>query len=85
MNIRLIILTIVFLILGWIVSTGKDKHQIVRLIDVFIYGPVLLYIAFIYKGEGEIWIPYFLILLGATTISYNLRNYLNYNNIGIPP
>ena len=77
MNIRFITLTIVFLILGWIVSTGQDNTQIIRLIDVFIYGTVLLYIAFIYKGEGETWIPYLLILLGATTISYNLRNYLN--------
>jgi predicted acyltransferase len=42
----LIILSILFAILGWGLSNGNSKTQYVRLIDVFIYGPYLTYLAF---------------------------------------
>jgi hypothetical protein len=64
-------------LIGWFSSKGEDKHQIVRLIDVFIYGPLLIYIAVNYKTLKAEWVPYFLILLGGATIGYNLRNYLH--------
>ena len=76
MNSLFIALILIFFAIGWTSATGV-KHQIVRLGDVFIYGPALIWIAFVYNGQGEAWVPYFLLFLGVTTISYNLRNYLH--------
>lgn len=73
----MILLTIVFFGIGWFFATGSSKTQWVRLVDVFIYGPYLIYLSqqsedyVISKGENI-----FLLCLGATTITYNLRNYL---------
>jgi len=74
-----ILLVIIALIAGWVVSTGKDKHQLVRLLDIFFYGPALLYLAWRTPSKP---ISYFLIMLGAPTITYNLRNYLQYERYG---
>ncbi len=67
-----VILIIVFAMYGWWMARGV-KTQWVRLLDVFVYGPFLLYLAF----KSEIWYEQlFLLFLGATTITYNTRNYL---------
>jgi len=42
----LIVLSIVFAIIGWFLANGKSKTHYVRLIDIFIYGPYLTYLAF---------------------------------------
>ena len=72
----LIILSIVFAILGWYLSNGDSKTQYVRLVDVFIYGPYLTYLAFQNEYVFNIVEKIFLVFLGITTITYNGRNYL---------
>ena len=42
----LITLSIIFALLGWFLANGNSKTQYVRLLDVFIYGPYLTYLAF---------------------------------------
>jgi hypothetical protein len=66
------VLILLFLAVGWISATGV-KSQLVRLFDVLFYGPLLIWIA---QKQNEKWVRIFLYFLGATTISYNLRNYL---------
>lgn len=89
-----LILIIVFAMYGWWMARGV-KTQWVRLVDVFVYGPGLIYLAL----KSEIWDSgsasgtfgslggtaretsvsleqLFLLFLGATTITYNARNYL---------
>lgn len=63
---------LLFGLLGWYSTTGI-KTQIVRLVDVFFYGPILIYIGMRTK---ENWEKIILYLLGASTITYNLRNYI---------
>ena len=73
----MIVLTIVFLGMGWFLATGSGKAQWVRLVDILLYGPYLIYLSqqseeYIISNREKI----FLLFLGATTITYNLRNYL---------
>jgi hypothetical protein len=69
---------VVFFLVGWALASGGGKAQWVRLVDVFLYGPYLVYLSAQVGGyvfsEGE---KVFLLFLGATTISYNARNYLS--------
>jgi hypothetical protein len=51
------------------------KPQIVRLYDVFVYGPLLLLLA-TRKRKLADWEKLALLALGAGTVVYNLRNYL---------
>lgn len=69
-------LLIFFAIIGWVLSTGTNKTQGVRLVDIFIYGPYLAYLAFQEEYVFSTTEKVFLLFLGATTISYNARNYL---------
>jgi hypothetical protein len=68
---------VVFFLVGWVLASGSGKAQWIRLVDVFLYGPYLVYLSARVGGyvfsEGE---KIFLLFLGATTVSYNLRNYL---------
>lgn len=61
------------LFIGWYMTEGH-KTQWVRLIDVFIYGPFLIMVAMTIE---VVWVRIILLVMGATTISYNLRNYLS--------
>ena len=70
------LLIIVFFIIGWILATGTSKTQYVRLIDVLLYGPYLMYLAYQREYTFGTIDELFLLFLGTTTISYNLRNYL---------
>jgi len=72
----LILLSIVFAILGWCLSNGNSKTQYIRLIDIFVYGPYLTYLAFQTEYVFNIIEKIFLVFLGITTITYNGRNYL---------
>jgi hypothetical protein len=86
MNPTYIAILIIFtaLILGFITTTGI-KSQWIRLVDIFIIGPLMIYLGFnaihqqednSLQNENLIWLYYVLIFFGATTITYNLRNYL---------
>jgi hypothetical protein len=72
----LIVLSIVFSIIGWIMSNGQSKTQYVRLFDIFIYGPYLTYLAFQKEYIFSIFEKIFILFLGITTITYNGKNYL---------
>ena len=64
------------LVLGFI-STSGIKSQWIRLVDVFIIGPLMIYLgnkAYILTNNVLYLI---LIFFGATTITYNLKNYLH--------
>ena len=74
----LIILSVVFSIIGWFMSNGQSKTQYVRLVDIFIYGPYLTYLAFQKEYIFSIFEKIFILFLGITTITYNGKNYLNY-------
>lgn len=77
---RFLILLIFFLaalVVGW-ASTSGSKSQWVRLLDIFAYGPFLVYIASDPEITRHLPIQILLVLLGGTTITYNLRNYLKY-------
>lgn len=71
-------LTIIFFIIGWLLATGLGKGQWVRLIDIFLYGPFLIYLStkdtYTFSSNEKL----FLLFFGATTISYNLRNFLGW-------
>lgn len=71
-----IVFVILFFILGWI-SSSDEKSQFIRLVDIFIYGPFLIYLSSIYKTKNN-YIETILLFMGVTTISYNLKNYLFY-------
>lgn len=60
------------LILGWLVTTGV-KTQWVRLLDIILLGPFLIWLAF--KVRKPKIVKLLLAFFGSTTISYNLRNY----------
>lgn len=78
------------LIMGYITTTGT-KSQIIRLVDIFIIGPLMIYLGYIgYLTPESIFMHsnisiinisiikllYLgLIFFGGTTITYNARNY----------
>jgi len=72
----LILFSILFSILGWIMANGSSKTQYVRLVDIFIYGPYLTYLSFQTNYTFTIVEKIFLLFLGVTTITYNGNNYL---------
>jgi len=67
-----IIVIIISLVIGYFTSTGV-KSQWIRLIDIFVYGPFLIWVS---TQIIPIWAKIALIFMGATTMSYNLRNYI---------
>ncbi len=67
---------IAFSVVGWALATGTGKAQWVRLVDVLLYGPYLLYLSFQSNYVFSTPEKLFLAFLGATTVTYNLRNYL---------
>lgn len=68
-----ILLSILFFIIGWISTNGK-KSQYVRLLDIFIYGPILIYVSTVINN---FYLKIIILFMGITTISYNLRNYIH--------
>ena len=57
------------------ISTSGTKTQTIRLLDVFLIGPLMIYF-----GHNSRVVSIFSILLtffGATTITYNLKNYMH--------
>lgn len=74
-------LSVISAILGWYLANGQSKSQYVRLIDVFIYGPYLTYLAFQDHYVFSLVEKIFLVFLGITTITYNGKNYLKLKSI----
>lgn len=68
------IVVVLAMIVGWLSTIGV-KSQWVRLIDVFLIGPVLIFAAFQLKGSQPL-LKYALLITGAATVSYNFKNYL---------
>ena len=60
-------------IIGWITTDGK-KSQVIRLIDIFAYGPLMIYIG---SKQENIYYSIVLYFFGMTTITYNLKNYIS--------
>jgi hypothetical protein len=67
---------ILFLVIGWLLATGLDKGQYVRLLDILLYGPYLVYLAMKDTYTFSMAEKMLLLFLGTTTVSYNLRNFL---------
>ena len=78
--------TVIFvgLIIGYI-STDTGKTQNVRLLDVFIIGPLMIYLGYlnykITKNNENLLklLTIVLIFFGSSTITYNLKNYIKFN------
>ena len=51
------------------------KAQPVRLLDVFVIGPVMIWGGYALDGRGNHLVGAVLALFGLTTIVYNARNY----------
>lgn len=69
-------------IAGWL-STSGFKSQNVRLLDVFVLGPLMVYSGYLlgtgggmYQPNGSLLLGAVLIVFGASTITYNYKNYL---------
>ena len=79
MNEQLIFIgcAIVFGLYGWYSANKVSKTQFVRLIDVFVYGPYLVFLVFKTDYTLGFYDKLFLLFLGITTITYNARNYLH--------
>jgi hypothetical protein len=77
----LVLIIVIAAIVGWSTSNSKGKHQWVRLLDVVFYGPMLIWIAYEMDKpnvwNGPFWVKYIVAIFGATTISYNLQNYIS--------
>lgn len=68
-----IIIIIISGLIG-IYSTSGVKSQFVRLIDVFVYGPFFIWLGF---ARSKNYIEKTsLFFVGATTLTYNLKNYI---------
>ncbi len=63
--------------IGWILAPERSKAQWVRLVDVFVYGPFLLALAVLPALTAQPWATMMLIFIGASTITYNGRNWLS--------
>ncbi len=81
----ILIIIIIGFIIGYITTKGT-KSQNIRLLDVFILGPIMIYLGWInYKKLNDNQnilklLHIMLIFFGSTTITYNLRNYIEQSN-----
>jgi len=70
---------IVGLLIGWL-SVGH-KSQAIRLVDILVYGPILIIIGFYLENLSSSRLTsLILIFMGAGTMTYNLKNYLHQTN-----
>ena len=77
MNTTEISVIIIGLILGYI-STSGVKSQNIRILDILVIGPLMIYFG-VSRDPMNIF-SLLLIFFGATTITYNLKNYLHTRN-----
>ena len=71
------IVVITGLILGYI-STYGVKSQNIRILDIVVIGPLMIYFGYSYEPMNIF--SMLLIFFGATTVTYNLKNYLYTKN-----
>ena len=82
-NIIYVILIIIFgFILGYKTTKGV-KSQNIRLLDIYVIGPLMIYIGIKYyilstsnKSIFDKLFSLILIFFGSTTIKYNYKNYI---------
>ena len=60
--------------------TKGDKSQEIRLVDVFLVGPFMIWFGIVAVAM-PMWSRILMILFGVATICYNARNYLI--NVGV--
>lgn len=73
----LVVILIIFsLLLGYFSTSGK-KTQIIRLVDIIIISPLMIYLGYIGYIEYHQFVYLLLIFFGSTTFTYNLKNYIN--------
>ena len=77
MNITQITVIIIGLILGYI-STSGVKSQNIRILDIVVIGPLMIYFGYSYQPVNIF--SMLLIFFGATTVTYNLKNYFYTKN-----
>lgn len=65
------------LILGYI-STSGVKTQRIRILDIVVIGPLMIYFGVLHEPMNIFSL--LLIFFGATTMTYNLKNYLHAKN-----
>lgn len=79
-NLSVVFFSIIVVSIYWSYHLAKindhQKTQTIRLIDIFLYGPFLIGLALNYNYSNML-IPMILLVMGATTIGYNLSNYLS--------
>jgi hypothetical protein len=71
----IIVAAILFGGIGWFMADGVQKTQYVRVTDVLLYGPFLIYLS---TKNTYVFTPIeklVLLFMGVTTITYNLRNF----------
>ncbi len=68
---------IIGLILGYI-STSGVKSQNIRILDIIVIGPLMIYFGYSYEPMNIF--SMLLIFFGATTMTYNLKNYFYTKN-----
>ena len=56
------------------ISTSGTKTQTIRIVDVVLIGPLMIY--FGHRAEASLF-SILLTFFGATTITYNLKNYMH--------
>jgi hypothetical protein len=77
MNITQITVIIIGLILGYIATSGV-KSQNIRILDIVVIGPLMIYFGYLHEPMNIF--SMLLIFFGATTMTYNLKNYLYTKN-----
>ena len=77
MNITQITVIIIGLIIGYI-STSGVKSQNIRILDIVVIGPLMIYFGYSYQPMNIF--SMLLIFFGATTVTYNLKNYFYTKN-----
>lgn len=71
----LIVIAIILAFLLAIPATKGSKTQGVRLLDVFLIGPLCIYGGVLLANKHPI-VALGLVIIGAATISYNGKNYI---------
>ena len=71
------IVVITGLVIGYI-STSGTKTQNIRILDIVVIGPLMIYFGYSYQPMNIFSL--LLIFFGATTVTYNLKNYFYTKN-----